>query len=181
MHLKSIALLLCLCVPALGSVQANPDDQDALSAPLTQLKEIANLAEILSLARQHDGLLGMNQLIERDEYWVKSPEERMVLLNNDMQQYFRGLLTQSDTPFIELLLLGSQGEILAAYPLPKEFWHGNTAKFINVMADEDAYINELSWDSSSRHIQAQISVPIKDGNDEMFGVLIGKVNTHMQH
>ncbi len=173
--------MLCLCVPALGSVQADHEDQDALSAPLHQLKELANLAEILTLARHHDGLLGINQLIERDEYWVNSPSDRLVLLNNDMQQYFRDLLKQSNTPFIELLLLGSQGEILAAYPLPEEFWHGNTAKFINVMADEDAFIDELSWDSSSRHIQAQISVPIKDGNNEMFGVLIGKVNTHMQH
>ena len=180
MKMKLTTLLLCFCVSVMGSVQADLADQDALAEPLNQLQQLAQLSDILDLARERDGQMGINQLIEQDEYWVNSPDDRLVLLNDKMQQYFRTLLKRSGSPFIELLLLGSQGEILAAYPLPDDFWHGNTAKFINVMADENTYIDELSWDAGSRHIQAQISVPIKDDNNEMFGVLIGRVNTHMQ-
>jgi len=180
MKMKLITLVLCVCVSVIGSVQATLADQDALAEPLDQLQRLAQLTDILDLARARDGQLGFNQLIEHDEYWVNSPNDRLALLNDKMQQYFKGLLRESGSPFIELLLLGSQGEILAAYPLPDDFWHGNTAKFINVMADENTYIDELSWDAGSRHIQAQISVPIKGQNNEMFGVLIGRVNTHMQ-
>ncbi len=46
------------------------------------------------------------------------------------------------------------------------------------MADEDIFVDELSWDAPTRHIQARISVPIKDERDEMFGVLSVRVNTH---
>jgi hypothetical protein len=161
-------------------MQAAQAEQDILSEPLNQLQNLAQLGHILNLARAQDGQLGIEQLIERDAHWVSSPSERRVLLNDEMQQYFKNLLKQSSSPFIEILLLGSQGETLAAYPLPDDFWHGNTAKFINVMADQDTFVDELSWDAGSRHIQAQISVPIKDQHDEMFGVLSAKVNTHIQ-
>ncbi len=180
MKMKRITLLVWVGILAFSCIQAVAAERDALAEPIKQLQELAQARDILNLARNHDGQLGINQLIEQDEYWAKSPNDRLALLNDSMQQYFRTLLKTSGSPFIELVLLGSQGEILAAYPLPDDFWHGNTANFVNVMADESTYIDELIWDANSRHIQAQISVPIKGNNEEMFGVLIGKVDTHVR-
>jgi hypothetical protein len=180
MNIKRITLLLCTGILAFSCISTVYAEQDALTEPLNQLQKLAQVSNILKLAQDHDGQLGINQLIEQDENWANSTHDRLVFLNDSMQQYFQTLLKTNDTPFTEFILLGSQGETLAAYPLPDAFWQGNTANFINVMADESSFIDELIWDASSRHIQAQISVPIKDDNEEMFGVLIGKVNTHVQ-
>ncbi len=175
-----ITLLLWAGMLVFGCIQAATAEQDALAKPLNQLQELAKGSDILNLARDRDGQLGINQLIEQDEYWAISTNDRLVLLNDNMQQYFQALLNKHNTPFIEFVLLGSQGETLAAYPLPDDFWQGNSPNFVNVMTGENAFIDELVWNASSRHIQAQISVPIKDNNEEIFGVLIGKVNTHVQ-
>ena len=134
---------------------------------------------MLSLTQEHDGQLGFEQLIEHDERWAQKPTERTGFLNTDMQQRFKLMLKENDSVFVGLLLLGSQGETLAAYPLPHEFWHGNTAKFINVMADENIFVDDLTWNKHSRQIKARVSVPIKDRNGEMFGVLSADVDTQI--
>ena len=140
---------------------------------------IRDSPNILNLVRAEDGRLDIDQLIAQDEHWANSPGKRLVLLNLKMQHFFKQLLDKSDSQIVEILLLGSQGETLAAYPLPNDYWHGNTPKFINVMADENVFVDELSWDKHTRHIQARISVPIKDDKNEMFGVLTAKVSTHL--
>lgn len=167
----SCFISLMLSQPALA--------EDALSGPLNQLRALAKHTAVLSLTQAQDGQLEFDQLIEHDERWAHSPKERLNFLNSEMQQRFKVMLKQNDSVFVGLLLLGSQGETLAAYPLPSEYWHGNTAKFVNVMADENIYVDDISWDKYSRQIRAQVSVPIQDENGEMFGVLTAEVDTHI--
>ena len=157
------------------ATQAQADD--ALSGPLSQLQALAKHDAVLSLTQKHDGQLKFDELIEHDKKWDKMPTQRNAFLNTEMQQRFKLMLKENNSVFVGLLLLGSQGETLAAYPLPSDYWHGNTAKFVNVMADENIFVDNLSWDKRSRQIKANLSVPIKDKNGEMFGVLSAQVDT----
>lgn len=169
--------LACSILSLLVAVSANADD--ALSGPLNQLRALAKHAAVLSLTQKHDGQLRFNELIEHDAVWDQKPTERSAFLNSEMQKRFKLMLKENNSVFVGLLLLGSQGETLAAYPLPSDYWHGNTAKFINVMADENIFVDNLSWDKHSRQIKANVSVPIKDQNGEMFGVLSAQVDTQI--
>lgn len=170
------ALAYCF-ISLFVSVQVQADD--ALSGPLSQLRALAKHDAVLSLTQEHDGQLEFDELIEHDETWDQLPAKRNAFLNAEMQQRFKLMLKENNSVFVGLLLLGSQGETLAAYPLPSDYWHGNTAKFVNVMADENIFVDNLSWDKHSRQIKANVSVPIKDQNGEMFGVLSAQVDTQI--
>ncbi len=147
------------------------DNGDVLRIPIAKLQYIAQQINVLDLARQQDGQLSIDEIFEHAEVWSHSKQQRYKLLDKAMQRHFKSTLEQNPGVFVGLLLMGSQGEVLAAYPQPSSYWHGAQAKFINVMADENPYVDDLNWNDNKSTLDAQISVPVQDAEGIMYGVL----------
>ena len=175
-----LPILLLSLVLSSASFLAFAYENNELSQPIDQLEQLAQHPNLLALARQHDGQLDLDEIRENHQIWLKQPHKRNAQLDGKMQSYFKQLLNTPDSPFTELVLMGTQGETLAAYPINHHYWQGNEDMFINVMASENLYIDTLNWDEHTQTISAQISVPVMGEDGELFGVLTGGVKASLE-
>lgn len=154
-------------------------ENNALAIPITKITALASQPEILKLAQRLDGKIDLDEIFSREDLWIESDNKPTQFLNKSLQYYFEGIIQQPGSPIVELILMGSQGETLAAFPVPTDYWQGDESKFINVMADEQTFVDNMAWDESSQTISAQVSVPVKDASGEMFGVLTAGIEASM--
>lgn len=178
--LRSILAISGLIMSLVFSGLSHGYDYHELSIPIDRLENLAQTPHVLSLAQQQDGQLNLDQIYQNQVAWENSPKNRSASLDNKLQQLFKKLLSKPDTPFTELVLMGTQGETLAAYPIKQDYWQGDKDKFINVMASANIYIDTENWDEESQTISAQISVPVVDDSGELFGVLTGAVKASLE-
>lgn len=151
---------------------------EALVGPVKKLEWLAAQMEVLSVAMQADGVLDIEELADIDDNWsAVMAQER---LDDTLQIYFQDILDQPNTPFVDIILLGSQGETLASWPVTERFWQGSEAHFVYVMADEQTFIDQLSLNANNDELTAAITVPVKDTQGELFGVLRARVQASLQ-
>ena len=147
LRLKVLLVLLICVFPQF--IQARDINQD-----IHNLQALAAAPEMIEWAMEQDGRLNIEQIFVLENNWKKQPSLRISLLAPALQNY----ITQ--------LVKALQGETLAVYPVPEEYWYGDQAAFVNVMAEETAYLETNKTLDSPR-----IAVPIKDQYGEIFGVL----------
>lgn len=153
-------LLLLFCVYAQLS---NARD---INQGIRELQALAGAPEMIEWAMEQDGRLNIEQIFVLENNWKKQPSLRISLLAPALQNYITQLVKALQSPFDDLLLIGTQGETLAVFPVPDEYWYGDQAAFVNVMAEESVYLETNKTLDSPR-----IAVPIKDQYGEIFGVL----------
>lgn len=168
--LALFAIFTLISWPALGS--------DALIGPVKKLEWLASQSELLAVAIDADGVLDIEELAELDDNW--SDELAEIRLDRNLQIYFQDIIEQTGSPFVDIILLGSQGEALASWPVTDHFWQGSQAHFVYVMADEQVYIDQLDLDTNNGELHAAISVPVVNSEGELFGVLRAKVQASLQ-
>lgn len=151
---------------------------DALVGPVKKLEWLAAQTEVLTVAMQADGVLDIDELADIDDNWSEVVAQER--LDDTLQIYFQDILDQPNTPFVDMILLGSQGETLASWPITGRFWQGSEAHFVYVMADEQTFIDQLSLNANNDELTASITVPVKDAQGELFGVLRARVQASLQ-
>lgn len=159
LRLKVLLVLLICVFPQF--IQARDINQD-----IHNLQALAAAPEMIEWAMEQDGRLNIEQIFVLENNWKKQPSLRISLLAPALQNYITQLVKALQSPFDDLLLIGTQGETLAVYPVPEEYWYGDQAAFVNVMAEETVYLETNKTLDSPR-----IAVPIKDQYGEIFGVL----------
>ena len=175
MSLIKITLLLLVF-----SVGANGVELEQLAKPIAQLKVIAEQPAIqMSIQTNSQDLLDIQDMIKIDQQWKVNPNLPNELLDPSVQQLFIEYLSQPHTMFVELILMGKQGQTLAGAPHTTDYWQGDEAKFIETLKRENVYVNSLDWDESSRTISAQISIPVWI-NGNIQGVLTGAVEANLE-
>lgn len=88
-------------------------------------------------------------------------------INNPCANYLRGLQDKKEgkiTAYPEIFVMDKQGCIVAETNKTSDYWQGDEAKFIKSFANGkgEIFIDEPSFDESSRAYVAQISVPVFD-------------------
>ncbi|MFY0642095.1 MAG: hypothetical protein JXR16_13675 [Bermanella sp.] len=175
--MSSVKIIFLLLI---FSVNANAVELEQLAKPITQLKAIAEQPAIqLSVqAHSHDPL-DIQGMIKIDQQWKVNPNLPNELLDPRVQQLFIKYLSQPHPMFVELILMGKQGQTLAGAPHTTDYWQGDEAKFIETLKRENVYVSSLDWDESSRTISAQISIPVWI-NGNIQGVLTGAVEANLE-
>jgi len=171
---SAFSLLIVTCI-SLADVSIG---NEVLIGPVKKMEWLASQPDLVSVAKAADGVLTIDELALLDDTWSKELASQQ--LNNHLQYYFQDIIDQPGSPFISMTLFGSQGETLAGWPIPSQFWIGNSAHFVYVMADEQTYIDQLSLNPNSDVLSATISVPVLDRTGELFGVLQAKVKASLQ-
>jgi len=170
------AALLLLII----STNVNAIDLEQLATPIAQLQKMATLPALQLAAQQHSQMhLDIEGLLKIDQQWRKDPDLANSLLDSNIQSLFKNHLNQPDAMFVELILMGKQGQTLAGVPLTSDYWQGDEAKFIEPLKRQNIYVGKINWDESSRTISAQISVPVWE-NGRILGVLTGAVEASLE-
>lgn len=155
-------------------------DLEQLATPIAQLKSLAQDPVITqSLLKYRQQSLDLKELLELDQQWSSHPQLADDLLDPQDQRLFKEKLSINPPLFVELILMGDQGQTLGGVPITSDYWQGDEAKFKQTVMRENVYVGEIDWDESSRTISAQISVPVWiDGNLE--GVLTGAIEADLE-
>ena len=172
--ISAISPILATCLIVITNL-SYADNSRALDVPTMKIKALAQQDEVSELVKQNDRKISLKEILVRDNLWMKSAQKPTHYLNKSLQYYFEGIIEQPGSRIVELILMGSQGETLAAFPTPTDYWQGDEAKFMSVMADESTFVDRTNWDESSQTISAQVSVPVKDQSGEVLGVLTGAI------
>ena len=172
--ISAIPTILATCLIVITNL-SYADNSRALDVPTMKIKALAQQDEVRELVKQSDRKIDLKEILARDELWMKSSQKPTHYLNKSLQYYFEGIIEQPGSRIVELILMGSQGETLAAFPTPTDYWQGDEAKFINVVADKSMFVDRMNWDESSQTISAQVSVPVKDQSGNTLGVLTGEI------
>ncbi len=175
MPLVKVTLLLLIL-----STNANGIDLEHLANPIAQLQAMAKQPALQQSAQRHSQAnLSIQDMLKIDGRWRQDPDLVNSVLDVNVQELFKANLNQAKPVFVELILMGKQGQTLAGVPLTSDYWQGDEAKFIQTLKRENVYVSNIDWDESTRTISAQISVPVwVDG--AILGVLTGAVEANLE-
>ena len=96
------------------------NDNPALTPSIEKLTHLAMQQEVLQHAIKHDGKIDLAEIFSREDLWIASSKKPIHLLHTSLRYYFEDIINQPGSPFVELILMGSQGETLAAFPTPTD-------------------------------------------------------------
>jgi hypothetical protein len=74
--------------------------------------------------------------------------------------------------------LGKDGAVVATVPKCHDFIHGFEPKFLVCFKSGTTHVNEPALDLTSKQYSVQVSVPVKDGQGVVQGVLVGTFGIH---
>lgn len=123
--------------------------------------------------------LSLEQINADDKIWQETPgqNERITrILTSSCSTHLRTI--QAASPyFSEIFVMDRLGAIVAMTARTSDYWQGDEAKFIRAYnkGKGDVFVDQASFDESSKAFQIQISVPVMDG-DTAIGVMTFGIN-----
>jgi hypothetical protein len=174
-----VLLLWLLCLP-LWAAEYNPRVQQHINV----LQGIASdplLIHTLENSNQEcQSLIG---ILAIEKSWTDlSPQERHIMVSdNQLGHKFHDIINSPDTDFVEFILSSEQGETVAAWPAPSDYWQGDEVKFTATVARRAPVVEQIDWDESSGTIALHVSVPVFGKNGLVIGVLTSGIEIDTSH
>lgn len=111
------------------------------------------------------------EVIQKNTSWPVSPELQNSVLQHPMTLLFKEQIENDNYQISEIMLTDKLGGLIAAYPLPTDYWQGDEDKFIMPLMIKDKHITDVAWDTSAQSYQYFICIPLSNDN-QLLGVLI---------
>ncbi len=174
-----LVVAMAFAVPAVAqkSVEIPPEDlEQILKVKIRAVERLAaNKVLIDAVKEQNSKRMSLDQIKRIDKEWMSSKDLtpfKRSLQDNPSGQYLRRHVTRNPT-YGEAFLTDNQGANVAAYPATSDYWQGDEDKWINSFntGKGKVFVGSVKFDDSSKTHQAQISVPVFDG-DKTIGVLV---------
>lgn len=162
-------LFWLICLP-LWAAEYNPRVQQHIKV----LQGLANdpllIHAVTSSNHECQSLIG---ILAIEKQWAElSAHERQIMVSENQLGYrFRDLIAEPDTDFVEFILSSEQGETVAAWPAPSDYWQGDEIKFIQPAMQRKPVVERFDWDESSSSVALHISVPVFGQQGLVIGVL----------
>lgn len=141
--------------------------------------DISDFMDGLFAAPGRRSHLSQGEIANLDAIWsqINHPEHALLVaevLNTPTAEQLRQVIKHSDGVIEELFLVNAQGLLVASSHMTTDYWQGDEAKFIQIEVDPDAayFIDEVRYDQSSRHFLSQVSVPFRNEQSELMGILV---------
>lgn len=178
MRFVILAALVAFTVPAMAQkVDIPPDElQQILRVKVRAVKRLAaNKVVIEGVKQQNAKHMSLGEIKQIDKEWTSTKEVtsfKKSLQTNPSGAYLRKHVTRNPT-YGEAFLTDNQGANVAAYPATSDYWQGDEEKWSESFnkGHGKVYVGPVKYDDSSKTHQAQISVPVMDG-DQTIGVLV---------
>ncbi|NVK36970.1 MAG: hypothetical protein HWE18_03505 [Gammaproteobacteria bacterium] len=117
--MRQLALMLLLILHCSCSQGV---DLEQLATPIAQLKSLAQDPVITqSLLEYRQQSLDLKELLELDQQWSSHPQLADDLLDPQVQRLFKEKLSVNPPLFVELILMGDQGQTLGGIPITSDY------------------------------------------------------------
>ncbi len=169
-------LALLLALPA--GAQAPPSAQDlAVRARVSVVAGWAREPEVVRAVRAQNAQHTSLEEIKRvDTRWVAGEAEERILqlMANPCAQRLKALLA-GDPAYREALVMDDQGALVCMTGRSSDYWQGDEPKWQRSFngGDGQTFVDRARYDTSTRVIQVQVSVPIKDGERTIGALAVG--------
>ena len=167
------------CTLLIICASAQAVDHNSLKPAISHLRTFANSPDVIKVIKSQTQHRTIRELLKIDQLWRIEPGIENKIFNTDAQGLLLEFMAKHNAVFVEMIVIGSQGETLGAIPKTSDYWQGDEAKFKQVMGHGDIFIDAMDWDESSQTISAQISVPVFADN-EVIGVITGAVEASLK-
>ncbi|EAT12063.1 hypothetical protein HF888_04535 [Bermanella marisrubri] len=153
-------------------------EKSDLEPVIESLTKFARSNEVISWLKANDSTFNLPDILQIDREWNSKPDIENQFFDPEVQNQIAVFMSENRL-FVEIILIGRNGETLAAIPKTSDYWQGDEDKFIQVMAYHRNYIGPLKWDESTQTISAHVSIPVTH-KDETIGVITGGIEATLQ-
>ncbi|MCX4029688.1 hypothetical protein H0A36_12995 [Endozoicomonas sp. SM1973] len=150
----------------------NQDRLLLLQLANSRLRAIANQPVVLTALAEQNAkhrMLTLQQELTLDQQWLdelKEKEQPLIssVLANKLSRYLQEVKKTSNGLFAEIFVMDIKGLNVGQSDITSDYWQGDESKYKNtVLIGKDAiFIDEIQFDESSQHFQAQVSLSIAD-------------------
>jgi len=176
--LSFLILALLSSSPASAQAQSGAEIQELLVRASKDLAKLGRDTTIIAAVRTHNSLkMGLAEIRRADAAWPKDSDSTPLVRNvlaGDVAKYLKKV-APANRGFIEVLLMGGLGELVAATNRTSDYWQGDEPKWQRAYAGGkgSTFVDRLRFDESTRAKIAQISVPVMDGNRAIGAITFG--------
>lgn len=170
---KSVILIWFICLP-LCAGEYSPRIAQHIDV-LQNMAADPLLLRTLETTNQECQSLICILAIEKNWAELSLRERHIMVSDNQLGHKFRDMIDRPETDFVEFILSREQGETVAAWPAPSDYWQGDEIKFTSTVERRAPVVEQIDWDESSGTIALHISVPVFGKNGLVIGVLTGGI------
>ncbi len=119
----------------------------------------------------------LSQIQAMDKKWKATPgiaDYMAALMKSECGQHLRSF-QDSESFYVEIFVMDNQGANVAMTDKTSDYWQGDEAKFKKSFNNGQGavFVDDIEFDDSTQSYQAQVSVPVKDGNTIIGALTIG--------
>ena len=142
---------------------------------------LANNQQILAFLKENSECQkSLTEIVTKDKEWPLSSALQRRITTNPVAQIFQSIIEDKNFNIAELMLVGGFGELIAAYPVPSDYWQGDEPKFYEPLKRQDVYVSSANWDFSTQSHSFFISLPIIE-NGVIIGVLVAGLDVSLEY
>ncbi|WP_438862872.1 hypothetical protein [Neptunicella sp.] len=140
-------------VLALSEPQASipPEEkQYIVTENLKYITELLASTQIQQCLVDHQShLLSLVDILKIDQKWPSQDKPLLQVLKHPCAKLFEAKLNEPHNQFSEFMLTDELGALIAATPIPSDYWQADEQKFIQPAVTGKNYISEEGWDAST--------------------------------
>jgi hypothetical protein len=145
-----------------------------LRGPL--IEAIAARPKIVAAVAEQNALNRSLEEIQRIDLDWQSQQDltplKEALESNPAGQLLKSFVTRAAKMYSEALLMDNQGALVAAYPMPSDYWQGDEEKFQAPWESGKLYVGRIRFDESTQVYASPVSVLVFDDDGTKIGVLV---------
>lgn len=182
--MRSLLMLSCLCLAAVGAF-----GQSAAKTVLSPAQQAAVEAQsriylgwgrdpqlVRAVREQNAKKMTMEQIQKADADWMAGRSDARIweLIGNACAQRLRTLM-KGQPAVAEAFVMDNQGALVCASKQTSDYWQGDEAKWQKSFngGKGQVFIDQPRYDMSTRIVQVQVSVPVKDGETTLGAITVG--------
>lgn len=182
--MRCLLILSSLCLVAAGALGQSA--QKTLLTPTQQTAVETQSRVFLGWGRdpqlvgfvkgQNAKKMTMDQIQKADADWMAGRSEARIweLIGNSCAQRLRALM-KGQPALSEAFVMDNQGALVCASKQTSDYWQGDEAKWQKSYngGKGQVFIDQPRYDMSTRIVQVQVSVPVKDGETTIGAITVG--------
>lgn len=163
-------------------VNGNVIDKSYRPVSSTYLRSLKHVAASPSIIQNIEQANASNKLTQEridqiDQAWINNTPSAQAAMNSVMGNPTSDFLRKINRlypEYLELFLIDRKGCVTAANLPTSDYWQGDEAKWQKIINGDhtDYFIDQVELDESVQAYVHHYSMPIKDLNDQLIGVLV---------
>lgn len=148
---------------------------EIVAGPIAVVVSQKPLLSAIVSQNERNADLSQQEIDALDAQWrteLKAKEQPLIreMLNRELSTYLKQIQENSGGVITEIIVMDAYGLNVAQSALSSDYWQGDEDKWQVPFERERIHISALEFDESTNMIQTQISVPVRNDQNNIVGV-----------